>query len=71
MTIRLICGNRISTPPIMSFVFVERMDEVLRLALLEPVSDELADEVKPEPSPGIAGVTTPADREEPSVVVGD
>jgi len=55
----------------MSFVFVERMDEVLRLALLEPVSDELADEVKPEPSPGIAGVTTPADREEPSVVVGD
>ncbi|HEV8217573.1 MAG TPA: S16 family serine protease, partial [Gemmatimonadaceae bacterium] len=55
----------------MSFVFVERMDEVLRLALLEPVSDELADEVQPEPSPGIAGVTTPADREEPSVVVGD
>jgi len=56
----------------MSFVFVERMDEVLRLALLEPVSDELADEVQPEPSPGLAGSTTPADRaEEAGVVVGD
>ena len=56
----------------MSFVFVERMDEVLRLALLEPVSRELADEVKPEPSPGLAGSTTPADRaEEAGVVVGD
>jgi ATP-dependent Lon protease len=56
----------------MSFVFVERMDEVLRFALLEPVSDELADEVQPEPSAGIAGSTTPADRvEEASVVVGD
>jgi ATP-dependent Lon protease len=56
----------------MSFVFVERMDEVTRLALLEPVSEELADEVKPEPSPGLAGSTTPADRaEEAGVVVGD
>src|SRR5689334_22206133 len=56
----------------MSFVFVERMDEVLRLALLEPVSEELADEVQPEPSPGLAGSTTPADRaEEAGVVVGD
>ena len=54
----------------MSFVFVERMDEVLRLALLEPVSEELADEVKPEPSAGIAGSTTPADREE-EVAIGD
>ncbi len=54
----------------MSFVFVERMDEVLRLALLEPVSDELADEVQPEPSPGLAGSTTPADRAE-EVSVGD
>ena len=53
----------------MSFVFVERMDEVTRLALLEPVSEELADEVKPEPSPGLAGSTTPADREE--VAIGD
>jgi hypothetical protein len=53
-------------------VFVERMDEVTRLALLEPVSEELADEVKPEPSPGLAGSTTPADRaEEAGVVVGD
>src|SRR6476646_1973311 len=48
----------------MSFVFVERMDEVLRFALLDPVSEELADEVQPEPSPGIAGSTTPADRVE-------
>ncbi|HVE34356.1 MAG TPA: endopeptidase La, partial [Gemmatimonadaceae bacterium] len=56
----------------MSFVFVERMDEVLRFALLEPVSEELADEVQPEPSPGLAGSTTPADRaEEAGVVVGD
>jgi ATP-dependent Lon protease len=56
----------------MSFVFVERMDEVLRLALLAPVSDELADEVQPELSPGLAGSTTPADRaEEAGVVVGD
>jgi ATP-dependent Lon protease len=56
----------------MSFVFVERMDEVLRLALLDPVSDELADEVQPEPSPGLAGSTTPADRaEEAGVAIGD
>ena len=56
----------------MSFVFVERMDEVLRLALLEPVSDELADQVQPEPSPGLAGSTTPADRaEEAGVAIGD
>jgi predicted ATP-dependent protease len=54
----------------MSFVFVERMDEVLRLALLEPVSDELADEVQPEPAPGLAGSTTPADRAE-EVAIGD
>jgi len=54
----------------MSFVFVDRMDEVLRFALLEPVSEELADEVQPETSPGIAGSTTPADREE-EVAIGD
>ena len=54
----------------MSFVFVERMDEVLRLALLEPVSPDLADEVQPEPSPGLAGSTTPADRAE-EVAIGD
>ena len=46
----------------MAFTFVERMDEVLHLALLPPVSDQLADVVQPEPSPGLAGVTTPADR---------
>jgi ATP-dependent Lon protease len=45
----------------MAFTFVERMDEVLHLALLPPVSDRLADVVQPEPSPGLAGVTT-ADR---------
>jgi len=55
-----------------SFVFVDRMDEVLRIALLQPVADELADEVKPEPSAGIAASTTPADRaEQESVAVGD
>jgi ATP-dependent Lon protease len=54
----------------MSFVFVERMDEVFRLALLEPVSEELADEVQPEPNPGLAGATTPADRAE-EVAIGD
>ena len=48
----------------MTFTFVERMDEVLHLALLPPVSDELADSVQPEPSPGIAGGSMPADREE-------
>jgi hypothetical protein len=40
------------------------MDEVLHLALLPPVSDELADQAQPEPSPGLAGATTPADRAE-------
>jgi ATP-dependent Lon protease len=46
----------------MAFTFVERMDEVLHLALLAPVPPGLADSVQPEPSPGLAGVTTPADR---------
>src|SRR5579884_4062286 len=46
----------------MAFTFVEKMDEVLHLALLPPVSEELADSVQPEPSAGIAGSTTPADR---------
>ena len=32
-----------------SFMFVERMDEVLRIALLPPVSRELADAPQPEP----------------------
>lgn len=47
----------------MAFTFVEKMDEVLHLALLPPVSEELADAVQPEPSVGLAGVSTPADRE--------
>jgi ATP-dependent Lon protease len=49
----------------MMFRFVERMDEVLRLALLPAVSDELGDEVQPEPSPpGLAGLADAAIREE-------
>jgi ATP-dependent Lon protease len=48
----------------MTFTFVERMDEVLHLALLPPVPSELADSVLPELSPGIAGGSLPADREE-------
>ncbi len=48
----------------MAFTFVEKMDEVLHLALLPPVSEALADRVQPEVSPGIAGATTTADREE-------
>ena len=52
----------------MAFTFVERMDEVLHLALLPPVPKEIADMTQPEPSPGIAGATTPADREEVSAV---
>src|SRR6201991_2205749 len=51
----------------MAFTFVERMDEVLHLALLAPVSPELADRVQPEGSPGLAGATTPADRDEAAV----
>jgi ATP-dependent Lon protease len=48
----------------MAFTFVERMDEVLHLALLPPVSEALADQVQPEPSAGLAGATTREDREE-------
>jgi ATP-dependent Lon protease len=47
----------------MAFTFVEKMDEVLHLALLPPVSRDVADITQPEPSAGIAGVTTPVDRE--------
>src|SRR6478672_6156971 len=46
----------------MVFTFVEKMDEVLHLALLPPVAEGLADKVQPEPSAGIAASTTPADR---------
>jgi ATP-dependent Lon protease len=48
----------------MVFTFVDRMDEVLHLALLPPVLPGLADVTQAEPSAGIAGATTPADREE-------
>jgi ATP-dependent Lon protease len=48
----------------MAFTFVDRMDEVLHLALLPPVSEELADQVQPEPNAGLAGVSTREDREE-------
>jgi ATP-dependent Lon protease len=48
----------------MKVTHVERMDDVLRLALLPRVTTEVADVVQPEPSPGIVGMTTPADREE-------
>src|SRR5690349_8613625 len=47
----------------MTFMFVEKMDEVLHLALL-PVASELADTVQPKPSPAMPGGTTPADRRE-------
>jgi ATP-dependent Lon protease len=48
----------------MTFRFVERMDDVLRLALLPAVPDELVDEVQPEPSPGLAGLADASIREE-------
>ncbi len=56
----------------MAFTFVDRMDEVLHLALLRPVSDELADQVEPEASTGIAPNAPPADRVAPAseTVVG-
>ena len=46
----------------MTFTFVERMDEVLRLALLPAVATELADAVQAEPTVGIMAVATPAGR---------
>ncbi|HET7374066.1 MAG TPA: endopeptidase La, partial [Gemmatimonadaceae bacterium] len=50
----------------MVFTFVERMDEVLHLALLPPVSESLADEAVAEPAQEISAATTPADQiEEP------
>jgi ATP-dependent Lon protease len=54
----------------MNFMFVDRMDEVLHLALLRPVTNELADHVEPS-SPEAATVITPsaspADRVVPQV----
>ena len=48
----------------MTFRFVERMDDVLRIALLPAVPDELVDTVQPEPSPGLAGLADASLREE-------
>src|SRR3954468_18067689 len=47
----------------MAFTFVDRMDEVLHLALL-PAALGVADVTEPEPSAGIAGTSTRLDREE-------
>ena len=52
----------------MAFTFVEKMDEVLHLALLPPVEHGLADAVQPEPSAGIAASTTPADRADDATI---
>jgi ATP-dependent Lon protease len=46
----------------MVFTFVERMDEVLRIALLPVVAEGADESVQPEPAAGIAGATTPAER---------
>jgi ATP-dependent Lon protease len=56
----------------MNFMFVDRMDEVLHLALLRPVSNELADHIEPEASTVIAPSASPADRVAPvsETVVG-
>jgi ATP-dependent Lon protease len=48
----------------MAFRFVERMDEVLRIALLPAVSDEVVDTVQSEASPGLAGLADASIREE-------
>src|SRR5512146_190744 len=55
----------------MVFTFVERMDEVLHLALLPPVSESLADEAVAEPTQEITAdhaASTPADQIEQPVV---
>ena len=55
----------------MIFTFVERMDEVLHLALLPPVSESLADEPLTEATPEITAghaASTPADQIEEPVV---
>jgi ATP-dependent Lon protease len=53
----------------MNFMFVDRMDEVLHLALLRPVTNELADHLEPSPD-GATAITpsaSPADRVVPQV----
>src|SRR5215211_2903628 len=48
----------------MTFRFVERMDEVLRIALMPAVTEEVALEVQAEPGVGLAAATTREEREE-------
>jgi ATP-dependent Lon protease len=53
----------------MNFMFVDRMDEVLHLALLRPVTNELADHLEPSPD-GATAITPsapPAERVVPQV----
>jgi hypothetical protein len=47
----------------MAFTFVERMDEVLHLALL-PAPLGVADVTEPEPSTGVSGSSSRVDRED-------
>jgi len=53
----------------MNFMFVDRMDEVLHLALLRPVTNELADhlEASPDGATAITPSASPADRVAPQV----
>ncbi|HEY2163319.1 MAG TPA: endopeptidase La, partial [Gemmatimonadaceae bacterium] len=50
----------------MNFMFVDRMDEVLHLALLRPATPELADHIEAEATTVITPSTSPADRVAPS-----
>jgi ATP-dependent Lon protease len=51
----------------MTFMFVDRMDEVLHLALLRPAAGELADQVETDGTGVIAPATSPADRVVPGI----
>ncbi len=52
----------------MNFMFVDRMDEVLHLALMRPASEELADHAEPEAEPAtvITPTVEPANRPSPA-----
>jgi ATP-dependent Lon protease len=50
----------------MNFMFVDRMDEVLHLALLRPVTNELADHIEGEATTVITPGVSPADRAVPA-----
>jgi ATP-dependent Lon protease len=55
-------------PPVrerMVFTFVERMDEVLRLALLPAVADDIVDAAPLATAPALAVITTKLEREQP------